>query len=613
MTWGSAAWLQLLWAVPVLAVLLVLALRRRATLLSRLGALASERVSRRARSVHRWRAGLWLAGMVLGILALAQPRWGFRWQELKREGLDIVVVLDVSTSMDAEDVSPTRMERARREVLDLTDLLMGDRVGLVVFAGGAYPRMPLTLDYGVLQHQVKDSTSGTLVAQGSDIGAALEMAAGLLGPRGAADQVILLISDGEDHVGEARAAAEAAAEAGIHLYTMGVGTPEGAPVPLPEGGFKSTRSGEVVMSRLDEALLEDLARIGHGAYVRSGASNRDIAAIYLEEIRGQLQGAEQGVRRERIWDERFAWPLSAAILAFLVGPLLRPGRLRLPGAALGLVVVAAVARPAAAQEAPSRADALAAEQAAHPDDLALGEELGMALLAEGRADEAHDVLTQVAERTLDPQQRTRARYNAGHAARQSGHLTRAVEDWRRVLQDSPEHPAAQTNAQILEQEIARRLQQEPPPQDGEPQDGEPQDGEPQDGEPQDGEPQDGEPQDSEPQDGEPQDGEPQDGEPQDGEPQDADPQGDPSELDGSRDPAGGGEDDTGQPADMDDLRAAGEPGDGEPSDATDPVQAPGGSVDGEMTAEEAARTVDSVEEGRPQVVARPGPAGDKDW
>lgn len=604
MSWGRPEWLDLLWAVPVVAGLLWLALRRRATLLARLGPLAPERVSKRATSIHRWRAVLWLSGVTLGILALAQPRWGYRWQELKREGLDIVVVLDVSASMDAEDISPSRMERARREVLDLTDLLAGDRVGLVVFAGGAYPRMPLTLDYGVLRHQVKDSSSGTLVAQGSDIGAAIDMAAGLLGPRGAADQVILLISDGEDHVGEGIEAAQRAAEAGIHIYAMGVGTPEGAPVSLEGGGFKKSKAGEVVITRLDESVLQEVARVGRGAYVRSGASNRDISAIYLEEIRGQLQGAEQGVRRERIWDERFAWPLSIAIVLLLGGTLLRPGTLRLPGAVLALVFASTLAGRAHAEDAlpASDVDRLIAEQAAHPDDLTIAEKLGVALLEDGRADEAHDILSSVAERTLDPAQRQRARFNAGHAARESGHLTRAVEDWNRVLQEDPEHAAAQTNSQILQQEIARRMQEEPPPQDGQ---GGGEEGEPQEGDQQEpSDPQQGD-QDNQ---GTPQqsDQSPQDGD--QGTPDDASEPVDPSQLDGARDaPEEAG--DTGSPA----------PGDGMQVDDTDPTDPTDGeartpaSPDGSMTPEEAARTVDSVEEGRPQVVARPGAAGDKDW
>ena len=580
MSWARPEWLHLLWAVPVLAALLWAALRRRQALLARLGPLAGERVSARAQRVHRRRAVLWLSAMVFGVLALAQPRWGYRWQELKREGLDLVVVLDVSRSMDVEDVSPSRMEQAQREVLDLTEMLAGDRVGLVVFAGGAYARMPLTLDYAVLRHQVRDSSSQTLVAQGSDIGAAIDMAVDLLGPPGASDRAILLVSDGEDHVGEAIVAAERATEADVHIYTMGVGTPEGAPIPNEGGGFKKDRSGQVVMAKLDESVLQEVARIGRGAYVRAGASNRDIAAIYMGEIRGRLQGAEQGVRRERLWDERFSWPLAVAILLLVAASFVRPGPLRLPGAMLALLLVAA---PARAQDAvPTSADELLARQADRPDDLRLAEELGLTLLKEGRSAEAHDVLSQVAERTLDPTQRQRARYNAGHAAYRSGRLTRAVEDWRRVLEDRPDHPAAQQNVQLVEQEIARRLQQEPPPQDPQ---GEPQD--PQ-GEPQD--PQ-GEPQDPQ--------GEPQD--PQ-GEPQDPD--------DGTLDPGEPGGD-TGMPGDMSGMQTDDA---GEPTDDTPKLEAPrSGTRAGEITAEEAARMVDAVEEGQPRVVARPGAAGDKDW
>ena len=559
MKWARPEFLHLLWAVPVLVTLLWAALRRRMTLLRRLGPLASERVSARAQKVHRLRAVLWLSAMVMGVLALAQPRWGYRWQELKREGLDLVVVLDVSRSMDVEDVAPNRMEQAQREVLDLTEMLAGDRVGLVVFAGGAYARMPLTLDYAVLRHQVRDSSSQTLVSQGSDIGAAIDMAVDLLGPARASDRAVLLISDGEDHVGEAVSAAERAADADVHLYTMGVGTPEGAPIPQAGGGFKKDRSGQVVMAKLDEGLLAEVARIGHGAYVRAGASNRDVAGIYRDEIRGRLQGAEQGVRRERLWDERYSWPLSLAVVLLVAGVFVRPGPLRLPGAMVAVLLV--LSTSAQAQDtSPGSVDTLLARQAAQPDDLGLAEELGLALLQAGRSTEAHDVLSQVAERTLDPEQRRRARYNAGHAAYRSGRLTRAAEDWRRVLEDRPDHPAAQQNAEVVEQEIARRLQQEPPPQD--------------------------------------QQGDPQD---QQGDPQDP--------TDGTLAPPEDGED-TGLSGDLDGMQTdAGEPGEDTPQlDA-----APSESRPGEITADEAARMVDAVEEGQPRVVARPGAAGDKDW
>ena len=229
----------------------------------------------------------------------------------------------------------------------------------------------------------------------------------------------------------------------------------------------------------------------------------------------------------------------------------------------------------------------------------------MALLNDGRADEAHDVLSMVAERTLDPNQRQRARYNAGHAAHRSGHFTRAVEDWRRVLQDSPEHASAQTNVELLEQEIARRLQEEPPPSSDSSENGgqEPQDGEPQQGEEQGDSSQDGASQEGQEQDGQ-QEESPSDPS-QSGQPRDAPPE----PTDGTR-PEAAEEGDTGFEGSMDDLQADGAES-SEPD--TPPSGKASGAVDGEMSEEEAARTVDSVEEGRPQVVARPGAAGDKDW
>ena len=150
MNWGAPEWGLSLWTLPVFAILIVLAVRSRAKAIAILGPLIAERVGINSRSRNRRRLILlWLAlGLVL--VSLAQPRWGFRWKELKQEGLNIVVVLDTSLSMNAEDVSPNRMERAHREVMDLSELLKGDRVGLVLFSGGAYTRMPLTLDYNAL-------------------------------------------------------------------------------------------------------------------------------------------------------------------------------------------------------------------------------------------------------------------------------------------------------------------------------------------------------------------------------------------------------------------------------------------------------------------------------
>ena len=175
MTWGASAWLVGLWGTPVLAGLVWLVLKRRAQALSLLGPLIGAEVGASSRSKARRRLVLLLLSVVLGLIALAQPRWGFRWEELKQEGTSVVVVLDTSLSMDAEDVSPNRMERAHREITDLAGMLQGDRVGLVLFAGGAYMRMPLTNDYTALRNMVRQTSTSSLRSQGSDLGAAIRL------------------------------------------------------------------------------------------------------------------------------------------------------------------------------------------------------------------------------------------------------------------------------------------------------------------------------------------------------------------------------------------------------------------------------------------------------
>ncbi len=592
LTWGDPAMLRWLWVLPVVAVLQWLALRSRRQAMGALGALVERRTSAHVQRVHRLRAVLLFGVLTLSILALARPQWGYRWQELRQEGLSLVVAMDVSRSMDAADVSPSRLERAQREVQDLAGLLSGDRVGLVLFAGGAYAQMPLTLDYVTLSRMARAATSDTLRAQGSDLGAAIDKAVEILGAGEAADRAIILLTDGEDQVGEGPDAAARAAEKGIKLFTIGIGTPDGAPIPMRAGGFKKDPAGKVVISRLEEEALQELAQVGQGAYVRSVAGGADMRAIYLDEIRGKLQVSEQGVRREKIWTERYQWFLGAAFALLVLSGLLRPGPLRLQLAGLLLAAGLLGGRPALASDL----DDLIAAQVEDPDDLALAEQLGGALHAAGRYEEAAETFAMVADRSPDDAQRLRARYNAGLARYHAGELTAAVEDWQRVLQRDPEHAAAQQNVAAVQAEIAARLN-EPPPQDGE--DGEPQDGEPQDGEdgaaPQDGE--DGESQDSESQDSESQDSESQDSEPQDGTtgtPPEAGDTGTPEQLQ----PQDGALGDTGAP-------------DGEPEGLASQAQ-PGASA-GEMSAAAAARLLDSVEEGTPRVQVDPGSRGGNDW
>ena len=560
MNWGAPQWAVMIWLLPVLAVLVVFTLRKRAQAVVSLGALIDQRIGSNSRSRHRRRLVLLWLGVCLVVVALAQPQLGFRWKELKQEGLSIVIVLDTSLSMYAEDVSPSRMERAHREIMDLSEILQGDRVGLVLFSGGAYTRMPLTLDYNALRSMARKSTPATLRSQGSDLGAAIREAHKVLGPEGKAARAIIIISDGEDQVGDGPVAAKAAIDDGVRVFAMGVGTMDGAPIPLADGGFKKDEDNSLVLTRLGESVLQEVAQIGQGAYVRSVAGSADVRAIYGDEIVGKLKRSEQLVRREKVWLERYQWPLGIAWVLSLLAFVVR-GR----GTIVAIVLLSMMkATPASA--ATKTIEELSAQQISQPDNMEIASQLGQALFQAGRFNEAEEVLRSVADRTTDAGVKVRSRYNAGLAAYRGGRLTSALEAWQRVLQDQPEHAAAGKNAAAVQAEIQKRLGEEPPPQDGENNESS---------------------EDSEP-----------------SEESDSS-----QENDGTReppkDPASG---DTGASPEA-------EPTPPEPSEgATDTGKAPTPPTEvGEISAQEAERMFDAVEEGDPRVIINPASKGGKDW
>ena len=620
MSWGASSWLYALWALPALLGLALLALRSRRNALARFGPLIAAEVGQRAGRGHRARLALGLAAWALAILALAQPRWGYQWEERKREGLSLVVVLDVSSSMAAQDVSPSRMERAQRKILDLADLLAGDRVGLVLFAGGAYPRMPLTLDYSALKQMVQDSDTTTLKAQGSDLGAGIDMAAELLAGAEQGDRAILIVSDGEDQLGQAGEAAKRAADAGIHLYALGIGGTDGAPIPLIEGGFKKDQAGQVVLTRLDEDTLKDVARTGNGAYARASAGIGDLRSLYEDEIRGKLQSAEQGARREKIWNERYQIPLAGALLLGLLstGPW-RPLRRKLRPAAAILPLMLLCMLPAVGADQDPEVTRLLAEQVEHPGDLGVAERLGEALYNAGDYARAEDVLSGVASRTTDPTQAARARYNAGLAAYHGGRLTEAAQRWQQVVQDDPKHEPASQNLQAVQKELALRMQ----PKQDQPQSGQGGDQSQSGQDPQQSQQDQGQ-QDSGQQDPQaqnqpspgqqdPQDQNSQQQAPSDPSQQQQDPGSQPQQQaptsDGTRQAQEGGQD-SGQPAQGAQAAAgsqdSGQAQEGEPTDTTP-------NVPGALSKQEADRLLDGVKEGDPRVEIKPRSRGGKDW
>lgn len=272
MTWAHPTYLILLLLAAGLAVLGVWAWRKRRDALHAFAAVEALRalMPPGVLRLRGWQVALGSLTFALMVTAAAGPRLGFDWQQQKAKGVAISVVLDVSRSMDAmDDGSTPRLVIAKRKVSDFVGLLRGDVVGLVLFAAGGYPRLPLTADYATILWALDDTSTETIRAQGTSLAGALEVAAGQLSHAGASGKAILLVSDGEGHDDDPDLAGAIAKvkEANIRVFALGVGETKGAPIPLAEGGFKKDRDGDVVLSKLDEGLLTRLASETGGAYV----------------------------------------------------------------------------------------------------------------------------------------------------------------------------------------------------------------------------------------------------------------------------------------------------------------------------------------------------------
>ena len=324
---GDPRSLWLLWLVPAVLAFYVYSFRTRGRLLQRFAsaALLARLTAGVSRGRQALKAGLVLLGLAAALVALAGLRWGFTWEEVKRQGVDIVVALDVSDSMLVEDVEAggklSRLERAKREIADLLGLLEGDRIGLVAFAGTAFVECPLTLDYGAAQLFLGAVDTDLIPVKGTALGDAIRISLKAFEGGAQPSRAIILITDGEDHGGDALAAAEEAQKQGVRIFTIGIGRDEGAPIPAPGGGYRRDRNGEIILSRLDEPTLQKIALTTGGRYVRSVTGDVDLEQIYNQGIKATLESRELGSKRRQRWEERFQWILAVALAALMLEPL----------------------------------------------------------------------------------------------------------------------------------------------------------------------------------------------------------------------------------------------------------------------------------------------------
>jgi Ca-activated chloride channel homolog len=475
-SFAAAEWLWLLALSPVLAAILALAgwMHRRA-LRRVFSTQLLERVvpgSVRARRTVRDLATL--LGLMLLVVALGEPRFDKAVRTLNLRGTDIVVILDLSRSMDARDVDPSRLERARREIADLGRVVEGDRVGLVVFAGGAYPRLPLTADYKAIDLVVSEVRTDAFDTQGSDLGSALRVALEMLDrSRQEAGQAVLVLSDGEIHDGDdALAAADEAATRGVPIFVMGIGI-EAAPIPLSDGRFL-TWQGETVTTVPDFEILEQAAKRTGGAFVSSNAGSRDMEQLYAE-LRRSVQAADRSTQRRETWRSAFQVPLGLATALLMLAAWLGEGRRRF-GAAAAVVLALGLASPTVARAAdplqeadqlyrdgklPQAIDRLVELSLERPEDPDVLERLGAARYRTGDYEGAARAYDQAVRLRGDPG--SDAAYNAGNADYLAGKLEDALDRYQRVLEARPDHDGARHNQELVTKEIAARRAMQPPP------------------------------------------------------------------------------------------------------------------------------------------------------
>lgn len=313
---ATPGYLYLLFAIPVLIGIYLYAVHNRKVRLEKfgkaetIGGLMADASPLRVRNKFI----LFLLALVFIIFAMARPQAGSKLKEVNREGIEIMLAIDVSNSMLAQDFEPNRLERTKYSVLHVLEGLNEDKVGVVVFAGDAYVQLPITSDYITAANFISQISTNMVSKQGTAIGAAISLAASSFSSGSENSRVIILITDGENHEDDAIAAAMHAADMGIKIYTIGIGTPEGAPIFMGDDFIRNDK-GEIVVSKLDEETLSEIAIITEGVYIRS-----DNHSLGLKEIIDKINETEKTELATMVFDEYeeyFQYLLAIALLILL--------------------------------------------------------------------------------------------------------------------------------------------------------------------------------------------------------------------------------------------------------------------------------------------------------
>ncbi|MDQ2659741.1 MAG: VWA domain-containing protein, partial [Verrucomicrobiota bacterium] len=508
MSFGESQWLWGLLAVPLLALLFWSAEGRRAARLQQF--VAPKLLAQLGGTVSRFRRalrfGLLLLGVALALVSLARPRYGYTYEEVKRKGLDLIVAVDTSRSMLANDVAPNRLQRVKLAALDLINELRGDRIGLIAFAGRAFVQAPLTIDYDAAAEALNNLDTNIIPEGGTNISEAITLAINTFGKSAIGNRALIIFTDGEDLAGDSAKLAKSAADAGVRIFTVGVGTPEGSLIPLvsQSGGtaFVKDSSGQVVKSRLDEKRLREIAESTGGMFVPLGNGPGPMQQLYQEGL-GKMQAGEIDTRSSRTPIERYQWPLTGALCALAASLLMterkrvksvsRPAqklgarRRKLQATALLVSLGAAVSAHAAApgldeyrnekfNEAYDRFQEALKE---HPDTRATDKIQFDAGAAAYKMKDYNKALQSFSQALLSPDLplQSQSHYNLGNTLYQHGEAqkadegklkdwTNALEHYEQALKIEPENKEAKENYEFVKkkiEELKKKQEQKPSP------------------------------------------------------------------------------------------------------------------------------------------------------
>lgn len=314
----SPAYLWVLWSIPVLAIIRFVCYKLRRKKLLRFGEMSlvnrlMPNVSKIRPSVKFW---LSVAALALMIVMLARPQMGSKISHEERNGIETIIAMDISNSMLAEDVVPSRLQKSKMLVENLVDHFTNDKIGLVVFAGDAFVQLPITTDYVSAKMFLQDINPSLIQTQGTDIARAISLSMNSFTQQKGLGKAIILITDGEDHEGGALEAAKEAKKKGINVFILGVGSSNGAPIPLGNGDYMRDNAGNTVMTALNEQMCRDVAKAGSGTYIH--VDNTSDAQEKLNDELSRLQKGETDNVVYSEYNEQFqAFALLALILLII--------------------------------------------------------------------------------------------------------------------------------------------------------------------------------------------------------------------------------------------------------------------------------------------------------